>query len=252
MTINDRQNTILDWVRTTKSASIENLADHFNVTTQTIRRDINYLCELGMLRRVHGGVQLPSTSTNISMSARSSLNASAKKAIAAKVADYIKPDSSVFLGIGTTVDFVARALLNHTGLTVITNNFDAARTLSANPDISIMLSGGRLRPDDGDLVGPEAVAFFNNFMVDVGILGCGGLSHAGLLDFQPEEVAMSRAILANSRRRILVADNSKWHRNALMKVADFNKIDAFFTDTLKGVDVNFAEFAPTLAIYKTE
>ncbi len=96
----------------------------------------------------------------------------------------------------------------------------------------MFLAGGRLRPDDGDVVGPDAVSYLEGFAADIGIVGAGGLSVDGLLDFQTEEAAVTRAILANSRRRMLVADAEKWGRTALIKVCGFARIDAFYTDAV--------------------
>ena len=249
MSMRERQDRILAWVEEAGALTIERLAEHFEVSTQTIRKDINALCDTGLLRRVHGGVQLPSASQNISVTARHAINAGAKAAIAAHAARDLPADASVFLGIGTTAEHVARALVRHKGLTVITNNFNAAQILGAGGEATVLLAGGRLRPDDGDVVGPDTVSCLEGFSADIGIVGAGGLSTDGLLDFQAEEAAVTRAILANSRRRILVADREKWRRAALVKVADFDRIDAFYTDAVPD-DRAVAEALSTLELVR--
>ncbi len=238
MKLSERQNDILNWMRREGFLAIDMLASHYGVTTQTIRRDINALCDSGLLRRVHGGVRLPSAYENLSFFTRQVLNARAKQAIAERLVRDIPDGSSLFLGIGTTVEYVAKALLKHKGVRVMTNNLNVAAILCANKAVKVDVSGGQLRHDDRDLVGGEAVAFFNGFHVDFGIIGTGGLDpERGLLDFQPAEAQITRAIVRNSRQCCLVADESKWQRQAVVRVAEFREIDAFYTDARPAADI---------------
>ncbi|KEA64740.1 Glycerol-3-phosphate regulon repressor, DeoR family [Marinobacterium lacunae] len=233
MKLNDRQKEIVDVLGNTGELSVELLAERFSVSTQTIRKDINQLCEAGLTRRVHGGVALPVTTQNSSYHTRRTTNASVKSTIAQACATHIPSGSSLFLGIGTSVAMLAEALIDHRDLQVLTNNLDVANILCDHVDINVLLSGGRLRCNDRDLVGEKTVQFFREFRVDFGIVGSGGLDpDAGLLDFDPQEAEVSRAILANSRQRILLADASKWKRRAMVVVAPFEQIDLFITDRL--------------------
>ncbi len=111
MRLSERQNQILEWTSREDALSIEDLSNHFQLSTQTIRKDINALCETGLLRRVHGGVCLPSAIENLSFNTRQVMNAKNKDDIAQAVADQIPDGSTIFLGIGTTVGSVANALL---------------------------------------------------------------------------------------------------------------------------------------------
>jgi DeoR family glycerol-3-phosphate regulon repressor len=209
------------------------LAERFDVTPQTIRRDINALCETGLLRRHYGGVSLPSATSNLPFVSRQIINQSAKLGIAAELAKRIPDGASVYLGIGTTVEFAARALADHQALKILTNNLNVASLLCNSPNIEVVVAGGQLRHNDHDLVGEETTHFFQQFRVDYGIIGSGSLElDHGLLDFDRREANISRAILDNARHRILLADRSKWDRPALALVAPFSHLDVLITDTL--------------------
>lgn len=233
MKLTERQQAILEWVGQKEHLEIEEIADHFAVTAQTIRKDINQLCESGLLRRRYGGVSLPSSVVNLSVESRQILNQFAKQSIATRLASMIPENSSVYLGIGTTMEFVARELSQHKGLKVFTNNLNAASLLCNSPEVDVRVSGGQLRHSDHDLVGQETVEFYNRFHADFGIIGIGSMdAHGGLMDFDVHEAHVGQAIINNCRRRVLVADQSKWDRNALAKVARFEDIDLFVTDSI--------------------
>ena len=149
----ERQERILDLTRRHGFVAIEDLARRFSVTTQTIRRDINRLCAQGALRRYHGGAGLPSSVENLAYSARQVLCLEEKRRIAALVARHVPDRASLFINIGTTNEEVARALMTHKGLHVITNNLNVAGILSGNPDFEVIVAGGVVRARDRGIVG---------------------------------------------------------------------------------------------------
>ncbi|QEQ96654.1 DeoR/GlpR family DNA-binding transcription regulator [Neptunomonas concharum] len=234
MQLSERQEIILQRLRDeggTLSSAV--ITDLFDVSIQTIRKDLNDLSDLGLVKRVHGGITLPVQSHNLSFNNRQIINLKAKQAIAQKVAASIPEGSSLFLGIGTTPQEIARALLGHNHLTVVTNNLNAAITLCQNANIETYLCGGKLRPSDQDLMGEDATRFLRKFQVNFGIFGVGGLAENGaLLDFSPEESHISSAIMDNSEHRILVADKSKYLRSAPIKTAMLSDIDSFYIDQI--------------------
>ncbi|NDR58520.1 DeoR/GlpR family DNA-binding transcription regulator [Aliiruegeria sabulilitoris] len=226
-----RQTDILELARQQGKVTVDDLVGRFGVTHQTIRRDLTELAESGKLERVHGGAMLPSGVTNIGYEDRRDLNTDAKGAIAALCAAAIPNDCSVFLNIGTSTEAVARALLLHRNLMVITNNINVANILVANPDINIMVAGGMLRRSDGGLTGALTREVIEQFKVDIAVIGCSALDHDGdLLDFDIEEVHVSQTILRQARQSFLVADHSKFQRTAPARIASLGEIDNFFTD----------------------
>ena len=231
--LSGRQRDILTLIETEGTQYIDHLAARYHLTTQTIRRDINSLCDLGFARRFHGGVDVPVESRNISINARATLHSAAKQRIAKRIAASIEPGSTVFMGIGSTVQFVARALREHQDLTVITNNIDVALTLSETPHIEVHMTGGPLRHNDRDVVGADVPRFFKKFFASYAVIGAGALHPInGVLDFSYNEAEITAALIENSRNSILAADASKWGRNASVKVVPFNKVQRFYTDTL--------------------
>ncbi|MFV0336218.1 MAG: DeoR/GlpR family DNA-binding transcription regulator [Tropicimonas sp.] len=226
-----RQTDILDLARQQGKVTVDDLAARFGVTHQTIRRDLGDLAEAGHLERVHGGAMLPSGVTNIGYEDRRGLNAEAKARIARRCAEAIPGDCSVFLNIGTSTEAVARALLHHRNLMVITNNINVANIMAANPDAAVMVAGGMLRRSDGGLTGAMTRRLVEQFKVDVAVIGCSALDEEGdLLDFDIEEVQVSQTILRQARQSFLVADHSKFLRPAPARIASLAEIDRFFTD----------------------
>ncbi|MFD1343376.1 DeoR/GlpR family DNA-binding transcription regulator [Litorisediminicola beolgyonensis] len=226
-----RHPEILEIARREGKVTVEGLAAHFGVTLQTIRRDLTDLAEAGRLERVHGGAVLPSGTTNIGYEERRNLSADAKAAIARACAARVPNGISVFLNIGTSTEAVARELLQHEDLMVVTNNVNVATLLVANPDCTLILTGGQLRRADGGLVGALAAETIRQFKFDLAVIGCSALDRDGdMLDFDIQEVSVSQAILRQSRKTFLVADHVKFSRTAPARIASLADIDTLFTD----------------------
>ena len=222
---------ILSIARREGKVTVEGLAAHLGVTVQTVRRDLADLAEAGRLERVHGGAILPSGTANLAYEQRRNLNRDAKDAIARACAAAIPDDCSLFLNIGTSTEAVATRLLDHKNLLVVTNNLNVAQILMANPDCEIVVTGGRLRRSDGGLVGPLTGEAIAQFKFDLAVIGCSALDMDGdILDFDTQEVAASQAILARSRKVMLVADHSKFKRTAPVRIGSLADVDTICTD----------------------
>lgn len=231
MSMNPRQSEILALARSMGRVMVDDLARHFDVAVQTIRRDLGDLAEQGHLDRIHGGAVPRQGMINIAYERRRKLNATGKAAIAAAVAAAVPENSSIILTIGTTTEAVAQALLTHRNLTVITNNMNVANILAANPGCEIVVAGGALRRSDGGLVGALTAEFFAQFKVDIAVLGASALDQEGdLLDYDLAEVRVSQAILAQARATFIVADHTKLARSAPARIASLSKVAKLFTD----------------------
>jgi DeoR family transcriptional regulator, glycerol-3-phosphate regulon repressor len=233
MTPNPRQALLLDEVRARGTMSVDALAERLAVTLQTVRRDVKLLADTGLLARFHGGVRVPSSTTeNIEYLQRQMLNEGAKQAIARAVAKAVPAGCSLLINIGTTTEAIARALLRHKGLRVITNNLNVAAILSGNPDCEVIVAGGIVRSRDRGIVGEATVDFIRQFKVDIGLIGISGIEADGTLrDFDFREVKVARAIVECSREVWVAADHSKFNRPAMVELARFEQIDMLFTDT---------------------
>lgn len=232
MALNPRQLALLKAVREHGSLKTEELAERFDTTLQTVRRDIQRLTDAGVLERFHGGVRVVDSSTrNTAYTERQRTHAEAKQCIARTVAAAVPAGASLFMNIGTTVEAVARELLHHQNLHVVTNNLHVARTLAGNPQCEVVMAGGTVRHEDLGVVGEAALAFIRQFKVDIGLIGISGIDPDGTLrDFDMREVMVARAIVAQSRQVWLVADHSKFGRHAMIEMAPLKVVHTLFTD----------------------
>lgn len=233
----ERQKEIIEIARKSGRVLVDELAQRFDVTPQTVRRDLNELCDRRLLSRIHGGAILASGVINASYDARRFIARAEKQAIGAAAAGLIQNGASLFINIGTTTEEVARALSDHKELLVITNNLNVAVMLYPNPNIEVIIAGGAVRRADGAVVGESAAHFISQFKVDYAIIGASALDLDGaLLDFDYREVSVAKIIIENARTVILVADRLKFERTAPVRIAHISDIDIFVTDHLPSAE----------------
>ncbi len=227
-----RQARIHELLQRNSFLAVDELADQFEVTTQTIRRDLNGLCDLGLARRRHGGVEKQATSGNLAYTARQAMNQPAKQAIARAAAELVSDGASLSFGIGTTPSTVAKALVEHARLRIFTNNLTIGLTATANDSFEVHVAGGQVRNSDQDIIGPDVEAFFASFKTDFGVFGVAGVDEEGcLLDFSVEEVRTREAIRRNCRRSLLVLDSSKFGRSAPVRGGWIHEADIVISDS---------------------
>jgi DeoR family transcriptional regulator, glycerol-3-phosphate regulon repressor len=231
--LSPRQQQILSLARSSGTVGVDELASHFDVTPQTIRKDLNELCDARHLTRTHGGAMLSSGVENVAYESRRQIAAPEKQLIGRRAAALIPNNSSLFINIGTTTEEVAKALVHHEGLLVITNNIHVATILSPVQKIEVIVVGGVVRKADGGIVGESAVDTIRQFKVDYAVMGVSAIDEDGaLLDFDYREVRAAQAIISNSRNVILAADNMKFTRSAPVRIGDMADVDVFVTDVL--------------------
>lgn len=232
MTFSFRQDQILGMIRDVGRVTVEDLAAEFGVTHQTIRRDLTTLSSLGHVTRVHGGAIIPSGRVNIGYTTRRHMAAEGKAAIGERAAAEIPDNCSIFINIGTTTEAVARALVRHRNIMAITNNLNVANILMENEACEVIVAGGVLRRTDGGLVGETTAEFFQQFKVDFAIIGASAIDEDGsLLDFDVHEVRVAKAILANARTTLLVADRTKFERQAPVRIARIEDLETLICDS---------------------
>lgn len=226
-----RHQEILKLIKSRGRVSVDELTARFDVTPQTIRKDLNDLCDAQMITRVHGGAVLSSRVQNVDYGLRQSI-ASEPKARIGKAAAALLPDNaSVFVNIGTTTEAVTQALIGHKGLMVITNNINVANVMRPYDANQVIVAGGVVRATDGGIVGEATVDFINQFKVDFAIMGVSAIDAGGaLLDYDYREVRVAQAIMANARHVIVVADCSKHEREAPVRIGHMSGVHTFVTD----------------------
>ena len=231
MSVSDRKEEILNLLREKDRVNVEDLSRRFGVSTQTIRSDLRDLAQAGLVARTHGGARRVTSASNRDYNARRRLNAAAKERIGRRAAALIPNDCSLTLNIGTTTEQVARALLGHENLMVLSNNINIINAMLGTPSRELVLVGGAVRQSDGAIVGEDAVEFISRYKVDYAVIGASALDEDGaVMDHDPREVSVARAILRNARTTILVCDHSKFDRTAPVRICNLADLDYFVTD----------------------
>lgn len=248
MDAKSRQDSILELLRVHSRVEVEDLTGYFGVSSQTIRADLRELHDRGLLSRTHGGAVHVETVSSREYGDRRKLRRSQKESMGELAATLIPDECSVTLNIGTSTEQVAKALSDHKGLTVLSNNINIINMLIGTKSKELVLVGGAVRQSDGAIVGEEAVEFISRYKVDFAVIGASAMDADGaILDFDAREVSVARAILRNSRTRILVCDNSKFDLTAPVRICDVSELDYIVTDQTPP-----AEFMERARVAQTE
>ncbi|MDX1400802.1 MAG: DeoR/GlpR family DNA-binding transcription regulator [Kiloniellales bacterium] len=226
-----RHREILDLVRDKGTCQVADLAAHFGVSFETIRRDVKPLTSEGLLSKAHGAVFLPDRLGEAPFERRMRDQADEKKSIARALARRIRDGDSLILDTGTTTSYLARALLDHRSLTVVTNSSDVARTLATVNGNKVYMAGGKLRGDNGAAFGPAAIEFIGRFRALYAVVSIGAIdADAGFMDYGLAESELARKALQCGETKVVVSDHTKFGRRSLVTVAPFDEIDLLVTD----------------------
>jgi len=211
----------------------ERIAVDLGVSRETVRRDVMALEALGELRRVHGGVVATGPEPEAPIGERVKVRLAEKRAMARAAAKLLQPGQTVFLDAGSTVSALAAELASLSGLTVITNSFDVAMTLVATDARrhEVILLGGRPVADIGATYGEQTVAEINRHHADLALLSPVAL-HAGhgATSYEHREAEVARAMVARSKRRVILADHAKLGQTSRIGWCDVGDIDLVVTD----------------------
>lgn len=227
----ERRNAILEKVKKNHSARISQLSDELGVTRETIRQDLYYLDEKGLVKKVHGGA-VDQTVLEDEYEKRATQHRKEKMAIARKALKHVEDGMTIFLDYGTTTFFIAKALSkSDLKLTVITESLPVASTLATAPGKKVIVLGGDLRKTERSLSGGLTMQALDDIYMDLGFFGCGGISlTSGITNHEFSEVNVSKKSMEHCNKIFLVADNSKFNLTTTYKTADFNMIDHLITN----------------------
>jgi len=227
----DRQRRITALVGQSGHQAVETLAVRFEVSTETIRRDLGVLVDAGAVQKVHGGVRALRMHAEGSFAERMAEDAVAKARIAQRLAQLIGPGETLFIDTGSTTLACAEALRAIAGLTVITNSVRIAQAFGADSDAQVLLLGGRFAAGNAQTVGPATVAQIAEFCADRAILTPAAIDlDAGIMDSDLDEAQVARAMIRHARSTIIVAAAAKFGRRAAHRVCRFQEVDALVTD----------------------
>ena len=227
MRIEDRHRQIVEQVRGAGRVLVTELAEHFDVTPETIRRDLTALDRNGALRKVHGGAIPAPALPETGVTQREQVNPTAKQAIARAALARLAPGpgTTLLIDAGTTTGSLARLLPSDSDLTVITNSVLTAACLAGAGRTRVRILGGQLRGLTQAAVGPEAVEALSTLRVDVAVLGANGLSTP-----DPDEAAVKRAMVRSARQVVALVDSTKIGQEHLVSFASLDDIDLLVTD----------------------
>ncbi len=237
MLASKRHGEILKLLELDGSMAVSDLAERLGVSLETIRRDIKPLAESGAVLRMHGAVALPSALGEAPFEKRMREMSGAKKKIAECVARTIADGESLMLDTGTTTSFLARELLGHRRLTVITNSSDIARVLASVNGNRVYMAGGEIRPDSGAVFGLSALEFIARFSVDHAIISAGAVDASGIFDYALDEAEFARTVLSRGRRKVVVTDSSKFTRAGLIHVCGFSGLTEIVTEAMPNAEI---------------
>ncbi|MEK0085761.1 DeoR/GlpR family DNA-binding transcription regulator [Benzoatithermus flavus] len=226
------QAAIIEAVRNEGAVRIAALARRLAVSDETIRRQVKPLVADGLLTRTHGGIAWAAARSEPPFHRRLAERAAAKRMIGELAAERVQDGQTVMIDTGSTTAYTAEALSRRRrDLTVITNSLEIARRLVGRNGNRVFLAGGELRADLAAAVGPEAVAFLDQFRADLAILSIAAIDpEAGLMDFDLDEARIARTMLTHARARLVVADTSKFGRRAPVWVCAAGEIGTVVTE----------------------
>jgi len=228
-----RRDVIRRAIEVNGRVSIADLRNRLSVSEVTIREDLKKLEQRGELTRVRGGaVASQNGGVEQSLEEMSTANRAQKMAIAAHAASMIKDGQTVIIDVGSTTSELAKVLSPHLGrLVVITNGLNIALTLEPLPGVTVIVTGGTLRPLQHSLVAPMGTILLDRLRADIAFLGCNGVdSRRGFTNTNIAEAEIKQAMLRSAERTVFLADSSKVGSVASAFVADIASVDVLITD----------------------
>jgi len=228
----ERQPQIEALIRREGEVSVEMLAQRFDVSSETIRRDLGLLAERGRVQKVHGCARSPRLIHEPSHGERQTTAAGAKAAIARRLSDAVEPGETIFVDTGSTTLAAAETLAAVPGLTIITNSCRLAERIArAGADATIHLLGGRYGADNAQTTGIAVIHQLQAFRADRAILTVAALDpEQGAMDASLDEAQIARAMIRNARTLTVLADATKFGRHAAYAVCATEEIDLIITD----------------------
>lgn len=202
-----------------------------SVSDETVRRHVKPLARKGLVHRVHGGIVLPDQLQEAPYLRRMDENKNAKQRIAQKAAQLIQNGESLFLDSGSTTAYVARALCNHRDLSIVTNSVEIARALATRNNNRVYMAGGALRGDDAAAFGKSVVDFIGQFHIGQAVLSVGAINaKSEFFNYHLQESEVSRAAIKQADKVTVVADQTKFTRQALVKICSLKDVDLLVCD----------------------
>ncbi|HEX2904982.1 MAG TPA: DeoR/GlpR family DNA-binding transcription regulator [Jatrophihabitans sp.] len=242
-----RLNALLDAMAATGQVDVDEIAGQLNVSASTIRRDLNHLTEQQLVTRTRGGAVAAAVSYDLPMRYKAPKQQAAKVRIGQAAAKLVGSNDIVALNGGTTTTEVARTLAGRPataggggGITIVTNAINIAGELTLRRHLRLVMTGGAVKPQSFELIGPFAMETLNQLDLDVTIIGAEAIDPAvGVKAMDTDEAQISRLMTARARRVVVAADSTKLHARGFARVCTWDRVSVLVTDTEAGsADLN--------------
>ncbi len=232
MKVQRRHTHLLEIIRKSEKVSVEDLAASLNTSRETIRRDLTELAKSGKIQKIHGGATLPRTYGEGPFQQRMSENVEGKMRIARTAAGLFLSGETLFIDTGSTTLYFAEEIAKSSGLTVITNSTEIARTISlGNSNTRTYLLGGEYHPDNRQTVGAVVTEQIRSFRAHHAVLTIGALDgRTGAMNYSIEEAQVARAMIEQSKSLTILVDQSKFNALASFEVCPLARIDRLVCD----------------------
>ena len=229
----ERQDQIIKYLADVKFAKIEQLAKEFDVSNETIRRDLFDLEREGVIKRIRGGAVFNTLLAHeMEFSKKLGNHQEEKQAIARMAVEYIDDNDAIAMSNGTTNIALARQLARmRQNLTIITNSHEVAAAANEGSSHKVILTGGQMRKHNGSMIGSLCLDCIGQFRVDKAIVNIDGVSiENGIMEYNTEEAAVIRHMLSISQTKMVLAEYRKFNEMAMNVICPAAQIDVIVTD----------------------
>ena len=228
----ERRHAIFGILEENSSVTVTELSKRFNVSEETIRRDLTKMESAGLLQKTYGGAFLNTgMHLEIPVTMREHTYVEGKNIIGTISAQLIHNGDTIFLDASTTAVYLAEKILDKKNLIVITNALKVAETLARAPGIKVICAGGTLRPRSLTLVGKAAETAIATYFADKAFICCDGVHRVhGVTDANEKEAEIRKQMMFQAESSILIADATKFNKTSFVHMADFGEFDVMITD----------------------
>ncbi len=228
----ERRNAILSRLYLDGKVIVSELSAEFEVTEETIRRDLEKLDKEGLVKKTYGGaVPVQNFNTDLPHNVRKKANVESKQKIAEKISKIFNDGDCIMIDASSTAQMVLNFIKHLKNITIITNSVEALIELADKEDWHVYSTGGKLKKGSLSLVGPSAQRLIRGYHVDYAVCSSKGIDMAnGITDSNEKDSEMKQAMFDSAETKILVIDSSKFDKTSLIKVSDVTDVDIIATD----------------------
>ncbi|MCA2499050.1 DeoR/GlpR family DNA-binding transcription regulator [Staphylococcus xylosus] len=242
---------IESFIKENKTASIEELRQRFNVSINTIRRDINQLVDMNIVKKVYGGIEVIEDSHKaVDYNKRNIENSNSKKIIGELAANEIEANDIIYIDTGTTTIHLLDYVDKHLTFTIITNSLDILNKASQFKNVTLFIIGEKYKPITRSFIGIDSNMLLDKFNINKSFMSATGVNiQNGLSNSEMEENLIKQYITSKATETFILADHSKMGKSTLLTYCDLSDINKMFTDKIPPKDINAFCQEHNIAVY---